>query len=151
MPPNLSISYGRPSESSISEGTWWQAPGDHNTIYIQKGAEVHLACNIQGLGDSGPASCLFTINPHLPSGLSFNPRTGGITGVPTAASEQKQYTITCLHKLDNNNDDEGTKESTHLRLTVREPTPEFSARFSKMIQLQVGKHMETILLLVMHV
>ncbi len=155
MPPTFSISYGRTADSSISGEGWWQALGDRNSIYLQKGAQVHLDCNIEGLDDTSLASsCVFTVTPHLPSGLVFDPRTGSITGEPTASSEQKQHNITCKVCRGGGDDDddekEGTKRSIPIFLTIREPTPEFSARLSKkeLIQLQVGKHMSTIRLLV---
>eukprot|EP00747_Dinoflagellata_sp_TGD_P031578 gnl/TRDRNA2_/TRDRNA2_135381_c0_seq1.p2 gnl/TRDRNA2_/TRDRNA2_135381_c0~~gnl/TRDRNA2_/TRDRNA2_135381_c0_seq1.p2 ORF type:complete len:481 (-),score=107.90 gnl/TRDRNA2_/TRDRNA2_135381_c0_seq1:182-1624(-) len=39
-------------------------------------------------------SCSFSIEPPLPDGLSFDPKTGAISGTPTAVTEETSHVIT---------------------------------------------------------
>jgi hypothetical protein len=47
---------------------------------------------VRGIG--GFSTLAYAINPSLPGGLSFNGSTGFITGTPTEASPQTQYSVT---------------------------------------------------------
>ena len=59
----------------------------------------------------------FQIAPVLPSGLSFNTATGGISGTPLIDSSQKTYTVIGTGP--------GGSTSTTVKVEVREPFPSF--------------------------
>jgi len=46
---------------------------------------------------TGDAPITYTVNPALPSGLSLNPTTGTISGMPAAVSAQGNYTVTATN------------------------------------------------------
>ncbi|WP_118975680.1 T9SS type A sorting domain-containing protein [Taibaiella koreensis] len=58
------------------------------SVFIANVSNVFLSPNLAGNATS------YSIAPTLPAGLSFNPNTGVIAGVPTVASAATDYTIT---------------------------------------------------------
>jgi len=67
----------------------------------------------------GGAVVSFAVNPALPSGLSLNPGTGVIFGVPTQITAQGTYTVTAANS--------GGIASTGLTFTVVPPGPSISS------------------------
>ena len=72
-------------------------------------AMTTLTPNIQGLG------LTYSVSTDLPNGLSLNTTTGEISGTPTAAQEEKSYTIIATNN--------GGQASFTLPITITDPPP----------------------------
>ncbi len=62
--------------------------------------------------ESGQGALLFTVTPPLPAGLTLQPVSGEITGIPWSPSPPTTYTVTANHSLGST--------SADLQLEVRE-------------------------------
>ena len=58
---------------------------------------VAIAANTPS--STGGAVTMYSVSPTLPAGLSLNPATGVISGVPTASAPSNMYTVTAANSI----------------------------------------------------
>ncbi|WP_426435187.1 putative Ig domain-containing protein [Bradyrhizobium genosp. P] len=77
-------------------------------------------------GGGGTAPLTYLVSPSLPSGLSFSPSTGAVTGTPSAVSAATSYTVTVT-------DANGTTATANFSLTVNSAVTATQAIASTML------------------
>lgn len=68
--------------------------GPSNFYYTQTSISVNRLEHVMTTPSYSGTANSFSVSPALPTGISLNPTTGVISGVPTVVSTQRTYTVT---------------------------------------------------------
>ncbi|WP_392345694.1 autotransporter-associated beta strand repeat-containing protein [uncultured Polaribacter sp.] len=98
---NVTISYqdafSNPSASTTNTNIETLAPPAITLSQSDYNGVINVALTVISTANSGGAITSYTISPTLPSGLSFSTSTGVISGTPTVALTQTQFTINAMN------------------------------------------------------